>query len=73
MDKNKSLVFRVLYKKVPTTGVEPARPKRTQGPQPCASTNSATWVELWKRCPGCEIIRSINCQTATACELVRQR
>ncbi len=28
-------------KKVRVTGVEPARPNRTQGPQPCASTNSA--------------------------------
>ena len=29
---------------VPTTGVEPAHPIRTPGPQPSASTNSATWV-----------------------------
>ena len=29
---------------VPRAGLEPALPKREHGPQPCASTNSATWA-----------------------------
>ncbi len=29
---------------VPRVGLEPTRPKRTHGPQPCLSTNFSTWA-----------------------------
>ena len=42
LQKKRALYSNSLF--VPRVGLEPTRPKRTHGPQPCLSTNFSTWA-----------------------------
>ena len=56
---------------MPRTGVEPARPKRTQGPQPCMSTNSITWADGRKK-PYCTLYNYLLFEIQKFCKDIRK-